>query len=133
MTDEAFFAAKLKKLLDRFQEVAGREMMGQPGDPPPLPDHWRPDVSMSKRPERSDDQKLTIGPRTMEVLAYIRRRRKLKQPFPSLYDITKHMDWPQDGAHRQAKDAIKRLVAGKKVFRENIPWWGTIKKSEDAE
>ena len=122
MHDDVFFETRLKRFLDRLGEVVGSEMGPHASDPPPLDDTAKSDdpESIARRAVKRMNGK-AIGPRTALVRAFIVAERTAQRPFPSLYQITEHMGWPQDGCHRQAKDALKRLSAAGKLPKFRTP------------
>ena len=122
MQSDTFFATKLKRLLDRFEEVVGADMMQRPENPPSLPDSaGGRDAESVARVATRKSNRMNIGPRTLQVQAFLVAERSAKRPFPRLHQITEHMGWPQDGRHRQAKDALKRLSAAGKLPKFRTP------------
>ena len=115
--DDSAFMARMKRFLDRLTEVAGIEDAHDKPKPFEVADDSGDidePISMAPRPVRQNTR-LNVGPRTMQVLEFIYAERAAGRPFPTLNQITTHMKWPRDGAHRQAKDALNRLQHAKMI------------------
>lgn len=111
--DDAIAMSRMKRILDRFAEIVGDDM--KPSD--------RSAPSKSRNSHLFNTT-MNVGPKARRVLAFINDRKAAGLPFPSLDEITQHIGWLNDGAHRQAHDALRRLTAsgliekaGKKVRR----------------